>query len=51
MLNMIYLNMAAEAAESALKLARLWGYKSKQIEKNKAEIVVSIIYLSSSLFL
>ena len=35
------MNTGVEASESALKLARLWGYKSKKIKKNKAEIVVA----------
>lgn len=34
------MNTGAEAVETALKLARKWGYEKKGIEKNKAEIIV-----------
>ena len=34
------MNSGAEAVETALKVARKWGYKKKGIEKNKAEIIV-----------
>ena len=33
------MNTGAEAVETAIKLARLWGYRSKGIPDNKAEIV------------
>lgn len=35
------MNTGVEAGESALKLARLWGYKVKKVEENKAEILVA----------
>ena len=35
------MNTGVEAGETAIKLARLWGYKVKNIEKNKAEIIVA----------
>jgi len=35
------MNTGVEACETAIKLARLWGYKTKGIEQNKAEIVVA----------
>lgn len=34
------MNSGAEAVESALKLARKWGYKVKGVAKNQAEIIV-----------
>lgn len=34
------MNTGAEAVETALKLARRWGYEVKKIPKNKAKIVV-----------
>lgn len=33
------MNSGAEAVETAVKAARRWGYRSKGIEKNKAEII------------
>lgn len=38
---MIPMNTGAEAVETAIKAARLWGYKVKGIEKDKAEIIVA----------
>jgi ornithine--oxo-acid transaminase len=35
------MNTGVEAGETAIKLARLWGYKHKNIPENKAEIVVA----------
>ena len=35
------MNTGVEASETAIKLARLWGYKSKGIQQNKAEIIVA----------
>ena len=35
------MNTGVEACETAIKLARLWGYKEKKIQENKAEIVVA----------
>lgn len=35
------MNTGVEGGETAIKLARLWGYKTKNIEENKAEIVVA----------
>ncbi|MCE3232658.1 MAG: ornithine--oxo-acid transaminase [Rickettsiaceae bacterium] len=35
------MNTGAEAVETAIKAARLWGYKVKGIEKNKAKIIVA----------
>lgn len=35
------MNTGVEACETAIKLARLWGYRNKKIKENKAEIVVS----------
>ena len=35
------MNSGVEACESALKFARLWGYKKKNIKKNKAKILVA----------
>lgn len=37
---MLPMNSGAEGVETALKLARKWGYKVKGIPKDKAEIVV-----------
>lgn len=37
---MLPVNSGAEAVESALKLARKWGYLKKGIDHNKAQIVV-----------
>ncbi len=36
----LYMNSGAEAVETAIKLARKWGYMKKGIAPNKAEIVV-----------
>lgn len=33
------MNSGAEAVETALKIARKWGYTKKGVEKNKAEII------------
>ena len=35
------MNTGAEAVETAIKAARLWGYKVKGIPKNKAKIIVA----------
>ncbi|MDC0409955.1 ornithine--oxo-acid transaminase [Gammaproteobacteria bacterium] len=35
------MNTGAEAVETAIKAARRWGYFTKGIEKNKAEIIVA----------
>jgi len=35
------MNSGAEAVETAIKLARKWGYKKKQVENDKAEIIVA----------
>ena len=35
------MNSGAEAVETAIKAARRWAYRSKKIEKNKAEIIVA----------
>lgn len=35
------MNSGAEAIESAIKLARRWGYRVKKVESNKAEIIVA----------
>lgn len=35
------MNSGAEAVETALKLARKWGYNVKEIEKSNAEIIVA----------
>ncbi|MDO9546571.1 MAG: ornithine--oxo-acid transaminase [Pelolinea sp.] len=37
----IVMNSGAEAVETALKIARKWGYHVKGIEKHKAEIIVA----------
>jgi ornithine--oxo-acid transaminase len=34
------MNSGAEAVETAIKAARMWGYQTKQIPENKAEIIV-----------
>lgn len=34
------MNTGAEAVETAIKAARLWGYQVKEIPKNQAEIIV-----------
>ncbi len=36
---MLPMNSGAEAVETAIKMARKWGYKIKGIEENKAEII------------
>jgi ornithine--oxo-acid transaminase len=35
------MNTGVEACETAIKLARLWGYKVKKIKKNRAGVVVA----------
>ena len=35
------MNSGAEAVETALKVARKWGYVSKKVPRNKAEIIVA----------
>ena len=35
------MNTGVEASETAVKLARLWGYKTKEIPQNKAEFIVA----------
>jgi len=37
---MLPMNSGAEAVETAIKMARKWGYKVKGIEEDKAEIIV-----------
>ena len=39
--NVLTMNTGAEAVETAIKAARRWGYFTKGIPKNKAEIVVA----------
>lgn len=34
------MNSGGEAVETAIKLARKWGYEKKKVEQNKAEIIV-----------
>ncbi len=34
------MNTGAEAVESALKIARRWGYEKKNVAENKAEVIV-----------
>jgi ornithine--oxo-acid transaminase len=34
------MNTGAEAVETAIKVARRWGYRHKKVEKDKAEIIV-----------
>jgi len=36
----LFMNSGAEAVETAIKTARRWGYTTKKIEENKAEIIV-----------
>ena len=36
---MLPMNTGVEAAESAIKIARKWGYKVKKIAKNEAKII------------
>ncbi|MBN1349016.1 ornithine--oxo-acid transaminase [candidate division KSB1 bacterium] len=36
----LLMNTGAEAVESAIKLARKWGYKKKNVEADKAKIIV-----------
>jgi ornithine--oxo-acid transaminase len=36
----LLMNSGAEAVETAVKTARKWGYKKKNVEKDKAEIIV-----------
>lgn len=38
---MLPMNTGAEAVETAVKAARLWGYTVKKIPENKAEIIVA----------
>jgi len=38
---MLPMNSGAEAVETAVKLARKWGYKSKRVRENRAEIIVA----------
>ncbi|WP_435298687.1 ornithine--oxo-acid transaminase [Timonella sp. A28] len=38
---MLPMNTGAEAVETALKLARLWGYRVKGVRPNRAEIIVA----------
>lgn len=35
------MNTGAEAVETAIKMARKWGYQTKGVEKNQAEIIVA----------
>lgn len=35
------MNTGVEASETAVKLARLWGYKTKEIPQDKAEFIVA----------
>jgi len=37
----LLMNTGVEAVETAIKAARLWGYKIKKIPENKAEIIVA----------
>lgn len=37
----LFMNSGAEAVETAIKLARKWGYTKKGIEENKAVVVVA----------
>ena len=39
--NILPMNTGAEAVETAIKAARRWGYFTKGIEQNKAEIIVA----------
>lgn len=36
----VLMNTGAEAVETAIKLARKWGYSKKNVEQNKAKIIV-----------
>ena len=36
----LLMNSGAEAVETAIKVARKWGYKKKKVKKNRAEIIV-----------
>jgi ornithine--oxo-acid transaminase len=36
----LLMNSGAEAVETAIKVARKWGYKKKGVKKNRAEIIV-----------
>lgn len=36
----LLMNTGAEAVESAIKIARKWGYKKKKVEADKAKIIV-----------
>ena len=36
------MNTGCEGGESAIKLARRWGYYQKKVEKNKAKIVFAL---------
>ena len=37
----IIMNSGAEAVETAIKITRKWGYQTKHISRNKAEIIVA----------
>ena len=37
---MLPMNSGAEAVETAIKICRKWGYEIKNVEKNKAKIIV-----------
>lgn len=39
--NTLPMNSGAEAVETALKLARLWGYQVKKVPENRAEIIIA----------
>ncbi len=39
--NILTMNTGAEAVETAIKAARRWGYNTKGIKENKAEIIVA----------
>ena len=39
--NVLTMNTGAEAVETAIKAARRWGYKTKGIQENAAEIIVA----------
>tara|TARA_B100001079_G_C16393743_1_gene508143 strand:+ start:47 stop:1282 length:1236 start_codon:yes stop_codon:yes gene_type:complete len=39
--NVLTMNTGAEAVETAIKAARRWGYKTKGIKENAAEIIVA----------
>lgn len=38
---MLPMNSGAEAVETAVKLARKWGYQAKRVRENRAEIIVA----------